>query len=645
MSYPSPIFNLLSLTYPPSGPTSGYPKGSLISRSDLSGYWASQVNGNSNNPETLGAGWFPVGAFGGPVTVALSSANVALTALQAAADVIFLTGNLTANLTVTLPSWVGKQWTIINQTTGESIVWVTDGAGTKVRLGPYTEVFCLTTGLLAPNFSGYVNVKAFGAIGDGVTDDTASIQAAINFAAAYANGATVWFPAGKYLISSTLTINKNYVHLKGVNRNGLNNNFNGGSTTPQFIGSGIYTATSGLGDMIYINNGSTGVYGNIIEDMSWAAATGLASPPNGVHVMDASGVRIIRCVAEQGLQDGLKLNGVDIQRVYDYESSNANVTGIHITIQNTLLFTQNDMIWIDQVDLDLNSTAGILIDGQSNDITINDSYIEATPATVLIQPQSGQSLQVYKLTLNNVTSWNNTANPYTNTLLLQALAPSGSANYLHVQGLTFRDCKSYQGNGSSYHISLNQNGNTNGTTGYLGVEIDGGEWDSASTAIAYSDAVTATGDIRGNVYAVNGYHSGSAIALRAGTGTNGWGTEESGTWTPTDGSGASLTFTSASGMWTRKGNVVTASFSITYPSTTNGTGALWSGLPFNTISTPSASMQGGFLTNNGSTQANVTLDMFSNSAGIHPLTTGAANIANSAFSSVTVRGTVIYQSQ
>jgi len=51
------------------------------------------------------------------------------------------------------------------------------------------------------------NVKAYGAKGDGTTDDTAAIQAAINaaIAAAATRGATVYFPSGTYVIASTTT--------------------------------------------------------------------------------------------------------------------------------------------------------------------------------------------------------------------------------------------------------------------------------------------------------------------------------------------------------------------------------------------------------------------------------------------------------
>lgn len=53
--------------------------------------------------------------------------------------------------------------------------------------------------------SGYVSVKYYGAVGDGVTDDTAAIVAAI---AGISAGQVLHFPVGTYKISSQITINK-----------------------------------------------------------------------------------------------------------------------------------------------------------------------------------------------------------------------------------------------------------------------------------------------------------------------------------------------------------------------------------------------------------------------------------------------------
>lgn len=76
------------------------------------------------------------------------------------------------------------------------------------------------------NIEGVVNVKAYGAVGDGVTNDTTAIQAAITAAQDLVlnrftgPGATVYFPDGTYLISSTLNITSSNVYLAGRSAGG-----------------------------------------------------------------------------------------------------------------------------------------------------------------------------------------------------------------------------------------------------------------------------------------------------------------------------------------------------------------------------------------------------------------------------------------
>jgi hypothetical protein len=70
----------------------------------------------------------------------------------------------------------------------------------------YADDFSLTEmktqdfGTLFPGNAPLFNVKAFGAVGDGIHDDTSAIQTAI----AETQENDIFFPAGKYLISSTL---------------------------------------------------------------------------------------------------------------------------------------------------------------------------------------------------------------------------------------------------------------------------------------------------------------------------------------------------------------------------------------------------------------------------------------------------------
>jgi hypothetical protein len=59
----------------------------------------------------------------------------------------------------------------------------------------------------------FVSVKDFGAVGDGVADDTAAIQAAIDAVYA-AGGGEVWFPAGTYLTTAAIKMKRD-VSLRG----------------------------------------------------------------------------------------------------------------------------------------------------------------------------------------------------------------------------------------------------------------------------------------------------------------------------------------------------------------------------------------------------------------------------------------------
>jgi hypothetical protein len=78
----------------------------------------------------------------------------------------------------------------------------------------------ITSRTLANLFGDVISVKDFGAIGDGATDDTTAIQAAIAAACSHtvnghSVGGIVYFPAGNYKFTSTLTITANNVYLKG----------------------------------------------------------------------------------------------------------------------------------------------------------------------------------------------------------------------------------------------------------------------------------------------------------------------------------------------------------------------------------------------------------------------------------------------
>lgn len=84
----------------------------------------------------------------------------------------------------------------------------------------FTAAGSSSTRSISGKLGDIVSVKDFGATGDGVTDDTAAIQTAIN--SLPTSGGEVLFPAGSYLISSSLTSNKNNLRLRGVGSSYLN---------------------------------------------------------------------------------------------------------------------------------------------------------------------------------------------------------------------------------------------------------------------------------------------------------------------------------------------------------------------------------------------------------------------------------------
>jgi hypothetical protein len=73
--------------------------------------------------------------------------------------------------------------------------------------------------------NGWVSVKNFGAKGDGVTDDTAAIQAATNYAVA--NNVPLYAPKGVYLLSST------------VDLTGLSTLFGDGKSMTSFVSNNV----------------------------------------------------------------------------------------------------------------------------------------------------------------------------------------------------------------------------------------------------------------------------------------------------------------------------------------------------------------------------------------------------------------------
>jgi hypothetical protein len=112
-----------------------------------------------------------------------------------------------------------------------------------------------TARTLANRFADVVNVKDFGAVGDGIADDTAAIQAAINYAGGISNNPTsVYIPSTQngYRVTSTLNISSARIYLygDGFKTNGSLGDINSKSSE-------LYLDHIGIGIFIHQVSGTT----------------------------------------------------------------------------------------------------------------------------------------------------------------------------------------------------------------------------------------------------------------------------------------------------------------------------------------------------------------------------------------------------
>ena len=227
-----------------------------------------------------------------------------------------------------------------------------------------------------------VSVKDFGATGDGTTDDTSAIQAALN---AGQNGA-VYFPTGTYIVSSALTVNS-FTHVFG---SGYNAVIKTNSATANIFNIG--------GPFVYISDISFdssvtrtgGVFVDILSGANrfriqnfWMtnAFTGICIRNTSATVTIAQG-QILSCTAATGV--GIKVEGGIDLTISDILMDNGAQTfaGIYVTKADDLaidscsiitsgqaLFIQADntvivSVWATNTFFD-NSNRGLYIDAKN----------------------------------------------------------------------------------------------------------------------------------------------------------------------------------------------------------------------------------------------------------------------------------------
>jgi copper chaperone CopZ len=185
-----------------------------------------------------------------------------------------------------------------------SLLASTGGAGLVGYVGSGTGAIYRT---VQSKLRDVVNVKDFGAIGNGIADDTAAIQAAIN---AVSGGGEVSIPAGTFKITDTLSVTGQAVRIRGygafasklemtalnkpiLNATGDHFNFSGFSThyagTPVAGGSAIVLSGAHIhGDNFLVRNAFDGVTVTNCSDVRLSSFAVLDYENIGIYCHDSA---------------------------------------------------------------------------------------------------------------------------------------------------------------------------------------------------------------------------------------------------------------------------------------------------------------------------------------------------------------------
>lgn len=357
-------------------------------------------------------------------------------------------------------------------------------------------------------YLGVIRVRWFGAVGNGVADDTVPCNSAIAVASSSRSlGSVVLFDDGVYRITSTLRIDRSGVELRG------NNSYGAWSYAPLAVSGSqiVYDANDGA-DIIVFGTGASWRYRNKIAGIRISAAFGLTTKPrDGVRFNACSEAFVENLNVNGGVRNGLTLNGVTLTTVDRYMST-ANENGIRFAIESSIA-TVNQANWFRTVNLYQSSEDAVLFEGSCLDINFRDSWIEYTKNGFHFKQTVSAITSMTDIQLDNVVVSVGGDFGVTETRFIRGTALNGSDKSLIV-GVKARNCTGYDKN-SSYNIEFTCGTNTGASTGFEQCSFDGGLFYGALLGVIFSDTGNSNATFTGTTKALNGYGQGSSIPFKA----------------------------------------------------------------------------------------------------------------------------------
>jgi len=407
-----------------------------------------------------------------------------------------------------------------------------------------------------------LNVVDFGAKGDGVNDDTAAIQAAVDAATVGTSSAIVYFPPS--VISQYYKITAPIVCTKPVTIRGS------GTLATTIIGVGFSSGQA----LIELDNAVSSAYFYRVEDLTLRSLDGV---PDGIKVEDCS-YSNFKDIWLYNLTNGIKITGTVcftncFERVHTYQIS-ANAAwftaytggGQHkfdgCTFSGDYGFvvatdSSLDGLNIINCNFEQCGTGELYIGGTVVGVSIVGCRTEGLDSGTefLFNPVSGKTVGGISITGCNFSADGGAVVP---------IELGGAGGVVRGFSITGNHC-GYVANPN--FVVLNGDGESG--------LVAGNSTDYATTIVNVKRA--------GVIVFGNEYSTGGGGKNDEAWGLYKWKVADA-AWTPNDASGAGLTFASSEGTYQVVGNTLYFWCSVSYPTTADASNSLIGGLPETLIS-------------------------------------------------------------
>lgn len=285
-----------------------------------------------------------------------------------------------------------------------------------------------------------VSVKDFGAVGDGIVDDTAALQAAIDGAA---EGSTLWLPAGTYLTSERLTVSRS-LHIVGAGYESVLKAASGSTHIVLLIQDTVFAAINGIqlrNFRVDANGGGQLDTGIITLNNAVGFLVQGVWIENATRTMASSGVNGISASA------GSTGGAGPIGTIRDCTIQNTSKAGINWTSESVSVLIEGNTIR----DITGNGTApGIQINGGAGARVLGNYLTNTQGPGIYVSEDGSSNYPLDTIIASNIV----TACGATSTTQgdgIRVTASSGYTGRVLIQGNSVSDCGTNTNGGSGIY--------------------------------------------------------------------------------------------------------------------------------------------------------------------------------------------------